>query len=118
MKAKVKRPHLPLDVVEDWLAENFPELVPDSEVQGAWLWLVTDLRGEHNKAKREALKAQGFRFAPRMDHKLPSGRIGLWANACEKPTRFRGGKAKTVRLDGNTNNIGEMSADQLAALLT
>lgn len=94
-----KREKIKSEAVLEWLGNRFPSLAPDAEQEREWVWLSTDLRGDHNKATREELKEYGFRFAKK-GHPLPSGREGRWAHACLKPIPFKrkggaGGPEKT-----------------------
>ena len=77
----------PNDVLT-WLQANHPSLHTAAEFDRSWLWLAgVDLRGDHNKATREAIKQFGFRFAKR-GHPLPSGKEGRWGHSCTKPIPF------------------------------
>jgi hypothetical protein len=85
---KTKRQPIPQTEVLEWLQTHHPDLHHKAEVERSWVWLSIDLRGEQNKAKREAIKEYGFRFAKR-GHPLPSGQNGTWAHCCTKPMPFK-----------------------------
>lgn len=108
--------------VLDWLTEHFPALADSVEPDRNWLWLAdVDLRGESNKAMREALKLAGFRWA-KGGHPLPSGRVGIWGHSCLAPTPFRrrGKGSKVVKTDFSEpcseSDAEAMLAARLAAI--
>ena len=49
-----------------WLAEHQPQL--DVVIDRQWLWIASDLKGDHHEAEREAIKTMlngnGFKFVP------------------------------------------------------
>lgn len=98
----------------------YPLLALNAEIDRNWVWLSADLRGEHNKATREAIgrRGIGFQFAPN-GHALPSGNIGTWAHHAEHPTRFKR-KGKHPSTDGQpstqNDSVGVTDADLLAVL--
>lgn len=84
----MKREKIKAEVVLEWLTSHFPALAEKVEQERDWVWLAADLRGEENKATRDAIKEYGFRFAKK-GHPLPSGREGTWAHACTRPLPFK-----------------------------
>lgn len=84
-KENMTREPVPQVAVLTWAEENVPqlEMVPERQ----WLWCVTNLQGEANKAARETIKAAGFKFAKK-GHTLPDGRIAYWAHSCDAPRKF------------------------------
>ncbi len=102
-----KREPIPQSEVLGWLAANWPDLHEVAETERAWVWLPVDLRGDHNKAKREALKEFGFRFAFR-GHPLPSGKNGTWGHCCMRPMPF---KRKGQRKEPNHTNHNQQASE-------
>ena len=101
------------------LDAQFPALAQNAELDRNWVWLAVDLRGDHNKAIREAIGRQGigFQFAPR-GHALPSGKNGTWAHHAAHPVRFKfKGKAKPAGSEESPEPVAEFSDDQLLAAL-
>ncbi len=96
-----------------WLHENHPRLHSVAELERDWVWLVVDLRGDHNKPTRESIKAFGFRFHFRGGHALPSGKVGTWAHSCMKPMGFHKGKHKR----NNSDDSSPISDDELLQLI-
>ena len=103
------------------LDAQFPALAQNAELDRNWVWLAVDLRGDHNKAIREAIGRQGigFQFAPR-GHALPSGKNGTWAHHAAHPIRFiHKGKSKTHNGAPSAAAVESTFTDeQLLALLT
>ena len=93
----MKHPKIPQTEVLEWLAENHPALHQCAEIERDWVWLAVDLRGDHNKPTREAIKEYGFIFSRKGGHLLPSGKLGMWGHSCERPTRFVKGKSTHER---------------------
>jgi hypothetical protein len=95
--SKPPREKIPITEVLQWLHDNHPELHKVAEIDRNWLWIVADLRGDHNKAIRESIGRKeggyGFAFAAK-GHTLPSGNVAHWAHSCEHPTRFKNKHAK------------------------
>lgn len=83
--------------VLEWLQANHPELHAVAETERSWIWLVCDLRGDHNKATRESLKSYGFIFHRHGGHLLPSGKLGNWGHSTTAPLPFfRKSKGKST----------------------
>lgn len=98
--------------VLEWLLANHPELHAAAEQEREWLWLIGDLRGDHNKAVRDSIKAYGFKFVPG-SHILPSGNVSHWGHSCSHPTRFGKRKGKGGQPSTTTK---ELDADTLSVL--
>ena len=79
---------IPMTEVLAWLQANHPALHAAATVERDWLWLVCDLRGDHNKTVRDSIVEYGFRFAKR-GHTLPDGRVSFWSHSCLKPIPFK-----------------------------
>lgn len=105
-----KHAPMPQSEVLAWLHEHHPQLHADAELERDWCWLSTDLRGDHNKATREAIKQFGFRFAKR-GHPLPSGKEGRWGHSCTKPIPFHRKSGAS-----NTHHKAEPVAAQSVAI--
>jgi hypothetical protein len=107
---------LEMSEVLAWLQTNHPELHAAAEVERDWLWLCSDLRGDHNKPVRDSLCEFGFRFAKR-GHELPSGQVSFWSHSCTKPIPFKR-RGKSASKPTATNNSGDsaasFSSDELA----
>ena len=100
-----------------WLQKQHPKLHVTAEIDRAWVWVTEDLRGNENKAIRDSLKDFGFRFA-RKGHRLPSGKVGMWAHHGNKPMPFRKkGKPNTTPRPHSTETIqSHTEAPPVAAL--
>ncbi len=106
---------IPMTEVLAWLQEHHPALHRDAAIERDWVWLCTDLRGDHNKPARESIKEQGFRFAKR-GHALPDGKIAYWAHACQRPIAFkRKGKAGAEASNKSGRGHQAQRPDPLAA---
>lgn len=107
---------LEMSEVLAWLQTNHPELHAAAEVERDWLWLCSDLRGDHNKTTRDSLCEFGFRFAKR-GHELPNGQVSFWSHSCTKPIPFKR-RGKSASKPTATNNAGDsaapFSSDELA----
>jgi len=107
---------IPMTEVLAWLQANHPDLHTAAEIERDWLWLCSDLRGDHNKATRDSIGEYGFRFAKK-GHTLPSGKVSFWGHSCQKPIPFKHrGKSSTKQTE--TKDSGEsptpFSSDELA----
>ena len=99
-----------------WLHANHPELHAAAAIDRDWLWLCTDLRGDHNKAVRDSIGEYGFRFAKR-GHTLQNGHVSYWSHSCTKPIPFkrRGNSAtKPTATNNSGDNAAPFSSDELA----
>jgi hypothetical protein len=97
MKDKPKRELIPQPDVLAWLQAHHPELHAGAELDRAWVWITTSLKGDEHLATRESIKQYGFIFNRHGGHKLSSGALGTWGHSCEKPIAFKrkgGGKPK------------------------
>ncbi len=113
VKEKIPQPE-----VLAWLASNYPSLHALAEIERNWIWLAVDLRGEENKATRDAIGVYGFRFAGR-GHPLASGKTGTWSHSCEKPMPYKGKgrfKGKSNGSGLKTDNKPDVDPDVLAFL--
>ena len=106
---------LTLIEVLSWLQANHPELHAAVEIERDWLWLCSDLRGDHNQVVRDSLCEFGFRFAKR-GHTLPSGNISYWSHSCTKPIPFkrRSQSTKPTTTNSSGDNAAPFSSDELA----
>lgn len=109
MKTKTKRERIPQTEVLAWLQQNHPRLHKAAEIERDWVWIAADLRGDNNKPTRESIKEYGFIFSRKGGHPLPSGKMGTWAHACEKPIRFKrnGSKPRQSQADDTGNEQPE-----------
>lgn len=96
-----------------WLAEHYPELHAQAEIDREWVWLVVDLRGDEHAETRKAIGREGFgfRYAPRK-HPLPSGRLGTWSHSCYAPTPFKRKGAKPGAKKAASDGQGERGASE------
>jgi hypothetical protein len=111
----MKHPKIPQSEVLAWLQENFPELHRAAEIDRDWIWLAVDLRGDHNKPVREAIKEYGFIFHRHGGHLLPSGQLGTWGHSCERPVRFAR-KGKDKKHNDNPPETPEVSDEAILAM--
>ncbi|EEF63356.1 hypothetical protein [Pedosphaera parvula] len=86
---KKPRERIPQSQVLEWLQQQHPQLHTGAEIDRAWIWLTTNLQGEHNKPIRESLKSYGFIFHRKGGHHLSSGKLGMWGHSCLKPLPFK-----------------------------
>ena len=91
------------------------------EQDRSWLGLTGGLRGDENKAFRDAIKSIGFRFA-KQDHTLPSGKVARWGHSCTRPLpnkfKGKGGKQpKAAESDVQRDEAPSFTDDQLLAAL-
>jgi hypothetical protein len=108
----MKHPKIPQTEVLEWLAHNYPALHQRAEIERDWVWLAVDLRGDHNKPTREAIKEYGFIFSRHSGHLLPSGKLGMCGHSCERPMGFGHGDSKqgdAAKTDAPTPAISEDS---------
>jgi hypothetical protein len=111
----MKRQPRPQTEVLAWLFANHPALHKAAEIDRAWLWLPVDLRGEHNKPTREAIKEYGFIFSRRGGHPLPSGKLGMWGHSCEAPLPFNKKSRKQKQSTDLTIPDNEVTDEEAAA---
>lgn len=108
---------IPMSEVMTWLNTTQPALHSDAHVDRDWVWITTDLRGDDNKERREAIKEFGFRFAMR-GHDLPNGKTAFWGHSCNRPTRFkRHGKGAKPNDTTTHNQIKQEETINLEALV-
>jgi hypothetical protein len=117
----MKHNPIPASEVLAWLLEHHPELHQVAELDRSWCWLSVDLRGDHNKATREAIKQYGFAYKRNGVHILPSGKGGTWSNSCNAPLRFskrgggsRGHKNAPTNSPLHNKQVSALRADPLA----
>lgn len=122
-KPKRKRERIPQTDVLAWLQETHPSLHELAEIERKWVWIAVNLKGDEFKPIRESIKEYGFIFSKRGGHALPSGKLGMWAHACERPMGFKrlGGKPSSSpdkgggRIDPAANNDNsELDAESAA----
>lgn len=115
MKTKKPREKKTPDAVMAEVEAKVPGLAIYIEADRDWLWYCgPSLAGSANKAKREALKEIGFRFA-KNGHETERGSLGSWGHACLHPIPFKRRRGVEKRRGGEKEETSSID-DLLAAL--
>lgn len=118
MHMSLTKPRRPRHTVEELTAlldADHPDL--DYEIDGQWVWVLGNFKGDAHADTRKALKALGFRFKKGGVHELPSGETSRWGNSCTRPTppKNRGRERSLSLINPQPETITEEVADLLAS---